>query len=230
MKRRTRRQWYQYHQQKAEDAEKAIVVSRFADAITRAEQAVADAVTQIERALKLEPRWSTFLSIFGIDTAYRRTNVEPLRYQLNERRALLNSITERRRVELIAAIHEGRANYNEAHAERQEELIARQERVAERAHERRIRYLERSPSIRSAARFLKSILIKQHANDTEYVICFYCGVELRASESHLEHKRPISRGGDNRRSNLVLSCPSCNLKKGRKTHEEFIRSRNNGDL
>lgn len=230
MKRHTRRQWYQYHQQKAVYAATAAVVSRFTDSIAEAEQGVRSAEDRLDSALTLEPRLSAFLSFFGVQTAYRSANIQPLQIGLGERRAWLDEILERQRVDLLTATHKGVADYREAHAQRKEELLARQERAVERAHEKRIRYLERSPRIRSAARFLKSILIKQNSSDGDYVTCFYCGVEIRAADSHLEHKKPISRGGDNRRGNLVLACPSCNLAKGKKTDEEFIRARNKRDL
>lgn len=53
-------------------------------------------------------------------------------------------------------------------------------------------------------------------------LCFYCGNNLdNNGRGHLEHKTPLSRGGKNDKNNVVFSCSSCNLKKGRKTHEEF---------
>jgi hypothetical protein len=51
-------------------------------------------------------------------------------------------------------------------------------------------------------------------------LCFYCQKELE--QSHLEHKAPIARGGKHERSNVCLSCPTCNLRKGTKTEEEFL--------
>lgn len=50
--------------------------------------------------------------------------------------------------------------------------------------------------------------------------CAYCGKDLE--KYHVDHKIPICRGGCNDKSNLAISCPSCNLRKGRKTVEEFI--------
>lgn len=40
---------------------------------------------------------------------------------------------------------------------------------------------------------------------------------------HVDHKIPLSRGGENRPPNLQLLCPACNDAKGTMTHEEFIR-------
>ena len=53
-------------------------------------------------------------------------------------------------------------------------------------------------------------------------VCEYCGKSLSKDEFHLEHKIPISRGGNNEYDNLTISCASCNLKKGSKTMSEFL--------
>jgi hypothetical protein len=56
--------------------------------------------------------------------------------------------------------------------------------------------------------------------------CYYCGELLYASfdrEIHIEHKIPISRGGSNDITNIVLSCAKCNLSKGAKTDVEFLK-------
>lgn len=50
--------------------------------------------------------------------------------------------------------------------------------------------------------------------------CFYCGNELR--DYHIDHIIPISRGGENKLYNLVISCPSCNYKKHNLPPEEFV--------
>jgi len=51
--------------------------------------------------------------------------------------------------------------------------------------------------------------------------CFYCGNELN-NRYELEHIIPISKGGEHKLHNLVLSCKSCNLHKGAKDPETFI--------
>lgn len=54
--------------------------------------------------------------------------------------------------------------------------------------------------------------------------CFYCPQPL--ASYHVEHRVPLSRGGSNDRSNIVLACPPCNLSKGRKTDAEFAGGEN----
>jgi hypothetical protein len=50
--------------------------------------------------------------------------------------------------------------------------------------------------------------------------CRYCRAPLDDTK-HLDHRVPISRGGPHAPSNVCWSCPSCNLKKGKKTELEF---------
>ena len=51
--------------------------------------------------------------------------------------------------------------------------------------------------------------------------CAYCGNTLLAGY-HVEHKIPLIRGGSNSLENLCLACPTCNLRKGAKTDQEFL--------
>lgn len=50
--------------------------------------------------------------------------------------------------------------------------------------------------------------------------CAYCGIDC-LEKYHIEHKIPLSKGGENTIDNLALSCPNCNWSKQRKTDIEF---------
>lgn len=52
--------------------------------------------------------------------------------------------------------------------------------------------------------------------------CNYCGADITV-DRHIDHKTPLSRGGSNWIENIQLLCPSCNLQKYTKTHEEFLQ-------
>lgn len=53
--------------------------------------------------------------------------------------------------------------------------------------------------------------------------CFYCFCDIkRGNNLHLDHKIPLCRGGEHNINNIVPSCKTCNLRKGRKNPEEFI--------
>lgn len=52
--------------------------------------------------------------------------------------------------------------------------------------------------------------------------CYYCDIALNNSY-HVDHKIPLCRDGTNLPENLVCACPTCNLRKGRKTDAEFFQ-------
>lgn len=53
--------------------------------------------------------------------------------------------------------------------------------------------------------------------------CALCGSDL--VDFHCDHILPLSRGGGNDFSNIQILCPTCNLKKGTMTNEEFKTSK-----
>lgn len=54
--------------------------------------------------------------------------------------------------------------------------------------------------------------------------CQYCGSEPK--KLHCDHITPLSRGGGNEISNLITSCPPCNLSKSSKTPHEWLEVSN----
>jgi len=47
--------------------------------------------------------------------------------------------------------------------------------------------------------------------------CAYCNGQMLYDESwHIDHIKPVSKGGTNDETNLVLSCARCNLEKANK--------------
>ncbi len=55
----------------------------------------------------------------------------------------------------------------------------------------------------------------------DHGICQYCGDKIPSlTYAHIDHRRPVSRGGSNDEDNLVLACPECNLHKGGSTPRE----------
>lgn len=54
--------------------------------------------------------------------------------------------------------------------------------------------------------------------------CFYCQCSLKNVMTNVEHVKPISLGGTNKYSNLVLSCKECNKAKGsNKPNPEWVK-------
>jgi len=50
--------------------------------------------------------------------------------------------------------------------------------------------------------------------------CHYCGQKISQDNSTIDHKIPISKGGDNSKENVVTCCFECNSIKSGKTLEE----------
>jgi len=53
-------------------------------------------------------------------------------------------------------------------------------------------------------------------------ICYYCGTDCK-NNYHVDHFFPLSKGGPNTKANLVIACPTCNLRKSNKYPCEFMR-------
>jgi 5-methylcytosine-specific restriction endonuclease McrA len=52
--------------------------------------------------------------------------------------------------------------------------------------------------------------------------CYYCKKKVMRAKASLEHRIPVSGGGYTKQKNCVLSCRSCNTKKGRMSAGEFF--------
>lgn len=64
---------------------------------------------------------------------------------------------------------------------------------------------------------LKVIALGEQGNE-----CVYCTSTLAPTNSHLDHKTPLSRGGTDHGNNLQALCARCNSEKHSKTHEEYV--------
>ena len=53
--------------------------------------------------------------------------------------------------------------------------------------------------------------------------CAYCGRTHRSRYLEIDHKYPVSRGGNDEIDNLQLLCNPCNMRKGIQSDEEFRR-------
>ena len=51
--------------------------------------------------------------------------------------------------------------------------------------------------------------------------CHYCGTRLGNDTARLDHKIPLSKGGTNEDTNLVLACTKCDTEKSNKMPAEF---------
>ncbi len=51
--------------------------------------------------------------------------------------------------------------------------------------------------------------------------CYYCQHKVKWGKHHVDHVVPLSRGGSNDMSNLVIACAPCNMSKNRKLPSEW---------
>jgi len=56
----------------------------------------------------------------------------------------------------------------------------------------------------------------------EELPCYYCGVGTNRGSRTVDHKTPISRGGEHILENVCCACRTCNSSKGKLTAEEFL--------
>lgn len=52
-------------------------------------------------------------------------------------------------------------------------------------------------------------------------LCWWCGESLDPDDYHIDHRIALDRGGTNWPNNICISCPRCNLSKGRKLPHEW---------
>lgn len=220
MSRHTRKYWHAFHEERAQKAAQEPVRAKFRLLLEDATSQVQQAQDALDAAKRAEPLQSRMLAFLGVETRIRKETISPLSLTLAARKRHLDELNQLERHELSMAAEVGFRDYRDARAQRRQHAIQRKLRAAERKENRRIRYLEASQALRSAARGIRKILVRRMMEQgPEH--CYYCGVVISPESLHLEHMKPISRGGGNRR-NLVMSCRRCNLEKGRKTHDEYV--------
>lgn len=217
--------WYQYHLVNAQSEAENRVRVRYGPLLDRARSALQEAQAALASVAHDEPWFSRVLYFFGSSSEYRSRVIGPPSRKVDEASSRLVALEKQLADECAIARQVGASNYETQRALRKEAKIEQAERVAKRWEQRRVRYFERSPSLRSAARFLKKLILRTTHANAKILTCHYCGAMVRVEQAHLDHKKPIARGGTNRMSNLAFTCPACNLAKGRKTEEQFLRDR-----
>lgn len=120
-------------------------------------------------------------------------------YLLNK--ITINAVNQRRKDANRAAVRESARRYYQANRERC--LIASKNRKA----------LKRGAVGQYSLKDVQNIFANQRGR------CFWCHVVL--TNYHHDHYIPIAKGGTNDASNIVLSCPSCNLRKHDKLPDDF---------
>lgn len=66
---------------------------------------------------------------------------------------------------------------------------------------------------RNAGGRLTAADIKRQLERQDY-LCAYCEDDLRVVGSHTDHVIALANGGSNEPSNILMACPTCNVRKG----------------
>lgn len=149
-------------------------------------------------------------------SARRCRSVDPEAYRTRERekraanRAQVREVTRVWRLqnpERVARYRQRTAAWKKSNPVRVRELNAR--------HEARKRGVEITPVTPAHLRLLFE------AQDGR---CRYCRTPL-GSNKHLDHRIPLSRGGEHAPDNVCWACSKCNLRKYVSTEREFLAAR-----
>jgi 5-methylcytosine-specific restriction endonuclease McrA len=88
--------------------------------------------------------------------------------------------------------------------------------VAQYSHYSRMR---RAQKLSAGGSYSVSDIRKMYANQKGK--CYWCSKKLNG-QYHIDHVIPLSRGGSNDISNIVISCPPCNFEKNDRLPSEWI--------
>jgi 5-methylcytosine-specific restriction endonuclease McrA len=100
--------------------------------------------------------------------------------------------------------------------------------------EQRVREKSKRAALSRKSKLVNTGTYTQNQIDSLFCIqeqcCYYCASSLVDCESkrkyHIEHYVALAYGGRNEICNLVLACPTCNLKKGIEDGDDFTRRMN----
>ncbi len=105
------------------------------------------------------------------------------------------------------------SNREERIANQQQYAKTSQGRMVHKAHNHKRKAQKRASQGAYTAQQLQEQMHRQKSK------CYYCKVKL-SKVWHADHVVPLSRGGSNDISNIVIACPTCNMRKhARLPHE-----------
>lgn len=63
---------------------------------------------------------------------------------------------------------------------------------------------------------------KREIHERDDYTCYYCENKFAYNELHVDHLVPASKGGKDKKENLVTACKKCNLTKSDLTLKDFL--------
>jgi 5-methylcytosine-specific restriction endonuclease McrA len=111
-------------------------------------------------------------------------------------------------------VKEYRRVHTEEHRQYSREY-AKNHRQQRRVSERNRRALRRNRGTHTI-----QDVINQYARQRGH--CYYCRCKVAWGKHHVDHIIPLIRGGMNTADNLVITCPTCNLRKREKRPHEWL--------
>lgn len=152
-------------------------------------------------------------------------------YQKNKETILLD--IKEYRLKNKEHIKKVRAEYYQKNKQKHLDNMAKYyEENTEKVKKRTAKYAktDKGIAIRRNVWHKRTMLHRETDITTEYlknkldksIICYYCFKIL--DEKHIDHFTPVAKGGKHIMSNIVISCPTCNLTKSAKDPIKFIYS------
>jgi len=116
------------------------------------------------------------------------------------------------------------ANYNFKHKARRSELtkIWKKENPERHKIHQKVGAHNKRARLKKIGGKLSTKIILKMLHD-QWGLCYWCGEDI-LKKYEVEHIIPISRGGDNSKDNVALSCRACNAQKNNKLPEEWFNT------
>lgn len=127
------------------------------------------------------------------------------------------------------------AVYNERHKQRKAEQVkrryeAKSEEIKAKIREWRQANPEKVRAYKATSKAARRSVADSGMSGKELLawkraqakVCYWCGARC-ARKYHVDHYIPLKKGGKHEASNLVIACPTCNLRKHAKDPLDFAR-------